>query len=303
MRGFYRPAARRGMTLIELLVVVAIILTVISLGYLALPSYSDRKVIYAADRIQAWLLGAKMQAKREGKATGVRIAVSNNIATSLTYIQQPDDFVQLITTQTPAVAGTCSCAGGPLVSFLSTQKITGLTGTPDQDPVLPGDYIEFHRGGAVYQIGSVPQNGLTLQISSSGPSTGGQTSYRILRAPRPLPGEEDLTLPDQVAIDFNPISTTNSTSRSQVPTRQVTTDGYTTTYYEILFSPSGNVIGNGTGQTTPFLWLSDTLDYPNVNNRALIVSVQVGSGMILVSQVASGSDPYAYTRDGRASGL
>ena len=286
-----RPiVVRRGMTLIELLVVMVIILAIIGLGYLALPSYADRKMTFAADRLQGWLLNAKMQAKREGRNCGLRIPVgATSTATTLIYILQPDDYAPANYTCAGAVVG------GTYTVAPVTPILVASTAT-DQAPVQLGDYIEFLRSGPVYQISSVQYTGLqltSLTTVSTGP-TNSSMSFRVLRAPRPQIAEEDLTLPDEVAVDFN-----GSPTRSQVPVRSV--NG--TLFHEILFSPSGSVVGSGTTQGNINLWLSDTNDMNNINKRALLVTVQPGTGMISINNVATGADPYLYTKDGRLSGM
>jgi prepilin-type N-terminal cleavage/methylation domain-containing protein len=296
-----RPERRRGFTLIELLVVLGIILLIVALGYFVFPRYADRKMQYAADRLQGWLLNAKMQAKRDGRPTGLRIQFnSTNTATSLVYIQQPDDFTPL--------NSTCSGPVNTTVTFLPLTALIGASQLADQAPVEAGDYIEFYGVGPVYQISqvSLALTGNTITLLTTGPDTGTSTPFRIRRAPRLQPGEEDLTLPDDVVLDLRGLNANNPVTaisginppRSRVPMRTVGGN----TVYEILFSPAGNVIGSGTGQTNINLWLTDTNDVNNADNRALLITVQVGSGLIGVNSVAPG-DPYAFTKDGRASGM
>jgi len=260
---------------------------------------------YAADRLQGWLLNAKMQAKRDNRPTGIRInfdlnptSSTFNTAMSMIYIQQPDDYAP--------PNSTCSGPGNVAVNnFLQAGNsiLVSSQGT-DLAPVQQGDYIEFNGVGPVYQITQPVQyipNGNVFQLSSltiatSGPDSGGPTPFRIRRAPRPQPGEEDLTLPDEVVLDLN-----GNPQRSQIRPRSVA--GTQVKVYEVLFSPAGNVIGSGTGQTNINLWLTDTNDAANNGNRALLITVQVGSGLIGVNSVAPGKDPYLFTKDGRASGM
>ena len=89
---------------------------------------------------------------------------------------------------------------------------------------------------------------------------------------------------------------------------------------EIVFAPSGAIVGQGTGADKIYLWLRD----PNpkltpVANQPLpgaplILSIQIRTGLIGVYPVApwivgtpiniaAGNDPYAYVRDPRSSGL
>jgi hypothetical protein len=109
----------------------------------------------------------------------------------------------------------------------------------------------------------------------------------------------------------------------------------TIVYFEILFGPSGRVIGKGTGGAQRFagtnpdgttnalptvmykgvktnsddkaiLWVRDTsADTTEVQNTPMLVTVQNRSGYIAVHPVdiTTGGDAYSLTRDGRSSGF
>src|SRR5690348_8695535 len=119
MNRLRRPAV----TLIELLVVISIVLLISGLAYLAMPNLQSRRMVDAADRLTGWLLISKMQAKRDGRPTGVRfVQDSAGNFTILQYIQAPDDFF---------IAGsTCQA----LSTSPTTVQFAGLTdgtgGTP-----------------------------------------------------------------------------------------------------------------------------------------------------------------------------
>ena len=178
--------------------------------------------------------------------------------------------------------------------------VNGTTITPvvDLSHVQPGDYIEFNRGGGVYQIGSVTiPSTLALASPQSGPNmmnSAGQpvptTEYRIRRQPNLLTGEKPLQLPDGIAVD--------SSKSLNVPVRSVNN----VSYYKILFSPQGGVVGRGSGaDQIVALWLSNT---NNQNAAPLLVAIQAHTGFISVQSAnTSGADPYSFCKDPRASGL
>ncbi len=78
------------------------------------------------------------------------------------------------------------------------------------------------------------------------------------------------------------------------------------TFYEILFAPGGGVTGQGT--TTGgniVLWLRDvTKDNASMEGSPLLVSIHTRTGLVAVHPVnIAGPDFYAFTKDGRSSGL
>src|SRR4051812_6384809 len=89
-------ARRGGWTLIELLIVIAIIVVIMGLaaGYLFVDN--TQKSQRASDRLSGWLLISKQWAKRDNKATGLRLVVDNpaapNLITKVQYIQQPESI-------------------------------------------------------------------------------------------------------------------------------------------------------------------------------------------------------------------
>jgi hypothetical protein len=132
----------------------------------------------------------------------------------------------------------------------------------------------------------------TVSFGASTPSWF-TTNYRIFRQPRLLVGEDILQLPPDMVIDIgtDPISG-NLLSRN-VPQRN-----------EILFSPTGEVIGTGTNGGKVLLWVRDsTVANPYDPAATAIVSIQTRTGLIAAQPVAPGNDPYRFTRDGRSSGL
>jgi hypothetical protein len=147
------------------------------------------------------------------------------------------------------------------------------------------------------------------------PLSGVNPNYRILRAPRLLSGEEPVNLPDKVGIDFNSYTLTGNAgpfvtqALSKAPNTGTDTNG--NPYYEILFSPSGAVIGQGTPNGFVYLWVRDMTADPVAANDvnvgfSTIVSVQTRTGLIASQPVGpstpTGYDPYLFTRDAKNSG-
>ena len=120
-------ARRRAFTLVELLLVIGIILVLAALAAAAYPDISlGVRAAGGADRLQSWLLNAKMRAKRDGRPTGLRLITFTPTGTfvfcnQMMYVQQPDDYAQGRCTglTTPAVNG-----GG---RDLAARAITGRT--------------------------------------------------------------------------------------------------------------------------------------------------------------------------------
>jgi prepilin-type N-terminal cleavage/methylation domain-containing protein len=118
----------------------------------------------------------------------------------------------------------------------------------------------------------------------------GTTNFRIIRQPRILIGEEPLTLPNNYAVDLT------SASGSNV---QPGTSGFP----EILFAPSGAVLGNNAVNGFTAFLAYDTTMTPYDSNRAGVIAVQTRTGFIGAYNVAPGSNPFAFVQLSRESGL
>lgn len=185
--------------------------------------------------------------------------------------------------------------------------------------VQPGDYVEFEQvrtrvRAVLTHLPSTPGPPIartTLELWSSPlppgtPSPKMSNGYKIIRQPRVLGGEAPLQLPADTVIDFTPITPAVPPSTPAGPPLS-TVPGYMASpgvfYDEILFSPSGEVIGQGTGNHTVVLWVRDvTLDSP-FEGTPVLVTVYVRTGLVAAHPVAPGSDPYRFTRDGGSSGI
>lgn len=376
------PSIRRrgAFTLVEMIVVLAIILTIAALAAAFMPRVQDStNLTRTVDSFEQWLLTAKMRAKHDQLATGIRFIPSQNdinpnnpfLSASGTYsefqyIQQPDPLTggSLSHLQTPGsvvwttASGTLYLTGGicyqaptPIsagsVSFYNVDFALGLganIATAPQWLVQPGDYLELRNSG-VYLIGRVvppvgggPANTLQLGFPNltsppmspytlpptpsaydiafptiSPPPTSPYTSttnYRIIRQPRVLVGEPPLLLPDNYAVITGTIPDTivpgNSTSPTPMQWSYVSPGP--SGYLEILFSPSGAVVGTNAGSGRIFLSAYDTTMNPFDMDRVGIIAVQTRTGFIGAFSAAPGAglpgyNPFAYAQEGRDSGL
>jgi hypothetical protein len=158
----------------------------------------------------------------------------------------------------------------------------------------------------------------------------------MIPTPREIPGEAPRYLPNGVVIDFNNQAWNNAYSPvlqapgglSYAPTRGLRTPaGATVTAFEIMFAPSGALIGQNSSVNMAWFWVRNVVnaDDPttwvtdnNASNtrltgRPVLVTVQSRNGFIAQHPVnphdPAGpppdprSDPYKYARDGRSSGM
>jgi prepilin-type N-terminal cleavage/methylation domain-containing protein len=316
-----RTQARRGFTLIELLVVIGIITLVAVLGYMLLPSLSgDYNRVRSLETISGCLLNARMRAKRDGLPTGVRLVVgSNGLVNQLQYIQQPEPltsqsaFVDDMPASTTRLgvcnglypAGTAMPANQIYFTYVDFVGAGTAAGAADA-LVQPGDYLELDGGGPVRAITGVtynppsppspPPTATALTLLSAMNVFVPTSSWRILRQPRPLVGEDIQQLPGDYVVDYQNMPPGQQSLN--VPTRTV--GG--TTYYEILFSPAGSVIGPGSSYGKIVLYVHDTSTTSTLGPPGLI-AINTRTGFIGAYDVAPGADPYLFTEDGRSGGL
>lgn len=318
------PRRRAAFTLVEMLVVICIILALAALAAAFIPRVNDsQKLTRAVDSFEQWLLTAKMRAKRDGLATGVRFVRAPNDppgeVSTFAYVQQPDALSGGYPFQPQAgkpnppdayqyplpagnwyTGGLLLSAGGGMATFTGVDFWLGSPTAPLNPLVQPGDYLEIN-GGGVYRIAAAT-GPTTLQLSGSPYSqslsiTSPTTNYRIGRLPRLLLGEEPLTLPANFAAHFQQIpgssSAVSGTNVAQSPNG----------YWEILFSPSGAVIGQNTGSGFVYVSLWDSAqDVPDIN-RVGIVGVRVSNGFIGAYQAAAGADPFFFVKTANESGM
>lgn len=306
-----RVGRRPAFTLIELIVVVGIILAVAALAAAFAPRVNENtNLSRSVDTVEQVLLTAKLRAKRDQLATGVRFIsgpgdTPNVQFSQFVYIQQPDPLSGgwISTTQT---TGSVAYSAGPPPLYLTGGIITtanagtvnfanvdfSLGGIPTNEwLVQAGDFLEVRDGG-VFMIGSVGATSLTLAGTSYDNSFGlnsATTNYRILRQPRLLTGEPPVALPGTFAVDFS-LGGNVALNTSK-------------TAFEILFAPSGAVVGTNAANGKTLMIVRDPTDTTNDPNHMGIVGVQGRTGFIGAYSVAPGADPFLYAEEGRTSGL
>jgi prepilin-type N-terminal cleavage/methylation domain-containing protein len=311
---------RRAFTLIELLVVISIIVVLASIAVIVAPRMQQsQKAGRGADQLSSWLLITKSKTPRDRAATGLRFIVdANNFVSEVQYVQQPDPFTvrpgvalnpitgQLLPIRRLNLVGNNNLGAGLEAPGQGVQPpfsdFTGGQQAQTDYPVQPGDYLELKGGGFVHQITAVGPTSLVL--NSPGPTIDfpGTDQYRILRQPRRLAGEESLFLPQDVVIDFSIDPNTNLPRSRNVPVRTINNQ----TFYEVLFSPAGGVVGKGTSSNDKIiLWVRDATQDSPTDGEPALVTIHIRTGMIAIHPVdlTPGGDPYSFTRDPRNSGM
>jgi len=298
-----------------MLVVISLVLLLSAIAIAVLPSAVERqKTGRGADQLQGWLLVAKQWAKRDGVPTGIRLQPGTTLPnpatpntawiTNLQYIQYPDPFDPAGSKIQPGTMPR------QVTAFSSSVDFFGGTGPGNSAlwPVQIGDTLEIQGGGFVHSITGVSSStggpiGDTLTLASPSPPFAPTAQYRIIRAPRILPGEQTLQLPKDVAID-----TMRNTTYSNPLPPSVNAAGA----FDILFTPSGSVLGLGVTVDKINLWVRDVTQDVFAPADQSLITVYVRSGFIAAHPVdvtpnPGGSppylNPYSFTQDGRSSGL
>jgi type II secretory pathway pseudopilin PulG len=290
-------AKRGAFTLVELVVVIGIMVTLLALGAAFVPGLQgNQKVQNGVDRLAQWLLIAKQRAKHDGLPTGLRFVIDPSNPTQVSqfmYVQQPDPM-----SGDPAVGNSCVMSPTNPNQLQFSRGVDFIGADASNPLVTVGDYFEPF-GGTPYSIAGATANTLTLnqQIAIVTPTT----DWRILRQPRRVVGEDVLTLPRDVVVDLTTIPGTNTTWSQNVPSRGAVPNT-TIPIYEILFSPSGAVIGQAASAGKILLWVRDATvpspsqaDSPTIQGNPSLVSIQVRTGFIgsypVVPNTASASYP------------
>ena len=272
MRSSQRTEAPRlsGFTLVELIVVMAIIVTLAAITAALLPGIMrTEKITQGANMIQGMLLAAKQRALRDQVGAGVRflattdpVNLKRTICTEMIYVIKPDDLFISGDSMTLTLSS-------PFQATSTTQDFSGglylqdTTLTSEQFPVQEGDYLELYGGGTVTAITAVLQpvsNGPYTRLQTySNPSTGQPvTDYRIIRGPRRVIGEDSVKLPKDIVIVMSDKGFATNAISLNVPQRQVPfgslVSSPATLFYEVLFSPSGGVIGQGAASTDKIIF-------------------------------------------------
>jgi prepilin-type N-terminal cleavage/methylation domain-containing protein len=316
------PTARRSAaayTLVEMIVVLAIIAFLAGLVIVLWPGFAaSTQTTMNADKVQGMLLNARMMAMRDRTPTGVRLipADPNNPfgpVKQLVYIQQPPPYTAPVlpgpsgTTLVGTLAAVPS-PGGTTLTFSNLDFSGGLAGSTNANdwPVQPGDYLEIYGGGSLHKIIQVGQQQLAIEDTVVVPTA--TTNFRVNRQPRVVVGEEPVELTGDIIIDLGSSQTPPILTLSpNVPLRAAKPSNGTTSifYREIIFSPSGTVIGKVTSSADKvILWVRDGSRQSVFDGEPVLIAVQIGTGMVGAYPVdASSGDPFSNTRDPHASGL
>ena len=277
-----KPAPPRpGFTLIELMVVVSIIAFLAALLVLVAPSLvQSEPASRGAQLLQGNLFLAKQQALRDRAPYGVRLLQdSDGQVRSFQFIQQPGDF----TGGSVAVA-----AGSPNTAAFANVDLSGGLPDPTLWPVQQGDYLQI-QGGTLTLITGVTASSVTTKSANPVTTT---TDYRIIRAARPVAGEDTVFLPDDVIVDM-------TLSKITADTRP---NG--STYLDILFAPSGVILDPAANSGKIILWVRDTNESSATGPDQSLIAIYTRTGLIASYQVdTSTTNPYSYTQNPAAGGL
>jgi prepilin-type N-terminal cleavage/methylation domain-containing protein len=295
-----RPTRQRaGFTLVEMLVVMAIVaaLAALTVGIMR-PVRDGHLLSVATSQLQGWLVNARQYAGRDRVVTGLRLLSGSDgdarLVTALQFIQQPDGFG----------GGRATVAEpGDVVDFTGVDFTGGFgRDTTELWPVQPGDYLELQGGGVVHRIDRISSgNRLQLARTSPGPAIRlpipATSEYRIIRAPRPMPGMPLLLLPKGVVIDLAMPYAPYGPQQPPV---------------DVLFTPAGPLAGRGTVADKVVLWLREDSRAPGGVVPQVLVTVYAATGFIVAHPVDVTPDPadqrrylhpYRFIEDGRSSGL
>jgi prepilin-type N-terminal cleavage/methylation domain-containing protein len=280
-----RTPRRRGYTLVELIVVISIAVVLMTLLLAFGPSLAaSNRISRSADQLQSWLLVAKTKAYRDRVPHGIRLIpdpANNNWCRELQFIERPED-----------ITGLCAVSGNNVTNV----RDKAGNAIPDlASAVQNGDFISFGTEANAppcgHPIAGAAGNAVTL--SDGGVTSLPSTSFRIYRQWRPTVGESSLLLPNDTVVEI---------SSSLIPPANSLGSR------DVVFDRSGQVIGMSGGKVC--LWVRGVrpsgtpaaTDFQNAGEQFL-VTINARSGSIAVHPVAQSADPYAFTRDGRSSGL
>ncbi|MFL5241415.1 MAG: Tfp pilus assembly protein FimT/FimU [Gemmataceae bacterium] len=315
---------RPGFTLIELLVAMTIMIFLATLAVLILPRMNEQqRAGKGADQLQGWFLIAKQRALRSGLPSGLRLVDTNptnnnGLIFELQYVEQPPDYQVMVGGQPRRISikPNPKSTANPPTDFIAVLEpanpgAADFSGGSGADktlwPVQIGDYLEVQGGGLFHQIIAYDPTGsgndsttlqlapfaTSLPVNPSGNIVEPTASYRVVRAPRVLVGEEPLKLPNNVAI-FK--------GKCQLGTA-VGGGGGT---IDFMFAPSGRVLSPNVDPI--YLWVGDatTIDNPPyTDNQPVILSIKASTGLISLYPVDTtpSGDPYSLAKTNRSGGL
>ena len=318
-----RPRRRKAFTLIELLVVMVLILAIAALGigYVVF-GQDNQHSLTGANAVTGALLNAKQRARRDGLPTGIRILFGTGkdkngnpvaaFAGQIELIQQPEDY------NSGQCLGPVAGSNNQQLDFSGVDFQGGAKyiGEIDESTVQAGDYFVVAGVPTPHRINTVlldatNNNAPSIKLDSPVTILPGQ-AYNIVRAPRRLPSEDIVQLPPSIVVDDSTVGGVelcqNLPRRNLIDMNNPSPGQLVS---EIVFAPSGAVVGQGTGADKVLLWVRDPSQATPTSGAPLLVSVQIRTGLISTFPVAPwnggaitpNNDPFAFAKDGRASGI
>jgi hypothetical protein len=183
-------------------------------------------------------------------------------------------------------------ANGVVVAVTLTSSGSGYTSPPAVTIDPPSTTVvatvtgmqNSHAAGATVQ---------SHGISGIGPGS----TFRIIRSPR-IAGDEQLTLPTSIVIDFNTNNNTNYGPNFGNNPLPLTMDANgNATSLDLLFAPSGAVVTPGVATDFLALWVRNTNSNDPMQLGPTIIAVWARTGLITANPPNDGSaDPYLFVR-------
>ncbi|MCX7666865.1 MAG: prepilin-type N-terminal cleavage/methylation domain-containing protein [Gemmataceae bacterium] len=279
---------RTGFTLVELLVAIGIAIVLAGLAALTFPNFrQSTAVTNSVNQLQATLSVAKQRAIRDKLPRGVRLIYTGDpFVTELQFIEQPEPIV-------PPVGSSLVIPNGTEESWTATINFPSAAHAADVHGLLSTtaqgeDVLEIEDfGGFVGRIVSAPTlSGATISFDvrdkfPARQGSGGFTlfeGFRIRRSPKPLVGEPNVMMSKAGVLIANSKGIALNTANNG---------------FDIMFNANGEVSHAVVGQI--HLWVAPLTG----NAQPSILCLYTKSGYMAVYDIAPGSDPYAYSRDGR----
>ena len=302
------------MTLVELLVVLLILLLIAAATIPRLSPNIDRaRVREAARSIQLYLSSARNQAIATGRSCGVmieRLPAEPGCSMSLTQVETPVPYSGDYSNSNGTVAQSSAPSGGYAYCNIALSSPTSVAlHVGDQIRIGYQGYwitlITSSSGGAI-PVGTTQLTGMVDISSGANPAWTVQPisgPYSIIRVPTksaaaslqlPSPAAIDLTLSGDPVLasdpqvwgvyDKNPVMITFAPNGSVDKIYVTTTSGYS---FSRATAPICLLVGRrdqvGAGATTT-----------NLNDfNSLWVAVNPATGLTIVTDLASNSDPWA----------
>ncbi|MBX7104457.1 MAG: prepilin-type N-terminal cleavage/methylation domain-containing protein [Gemmataceae bacterium] len=169
---------------------------------------------------------------------------------------------------------------------------------PIVDPAGTGSFVILNR----------PRDEFRYQVPEM---TAPLPPARIIRSPRPIAGEAELTLPRDVAVDILWTNKSAGVNYARTLPAPDVNDPPGSQFFDVMFAPSGEVVGGLGGYGRLVFWLRDTSlkdsgggTLPQGENRLIVVHCRTGqitSHPVAIDPSGNPSDAYQFIRDGKSS--